>query len=94
MARPGRRNGWQRGWAVGGLVTNQKGGGYEVKIVQIMVLDDPEEVNSFLEELPAYQVIDVKVTSVLDTETDWPTIRETFMIVYTTEKTQRGNAES
>lgn len=51
-----------------------------------MVLDDPDEVNCFLNELPAEQIIDVKVTSVLDTATDWPSIRETFTIVYKTEK--------
>lgn len=57
-----------------------------MKIVQIMVLDDVDEVNEFLEELTAEQVIDVKMTSLLDTSTDWPQIRETFMVTYRKEK--------
>ncbi|HZG81587.1 MAG TPA: hypothetical protein VEZ13_12540 [Brevibacillus sp.] len=57
-----------------------------MKIVQIMVLDDVDEVNEFLEELTEEQVIDVKMTSLLDTSTDWPQIRETFMVTYQKEK--------
>ncbi|MCM3589648.1 hypothetical protein M4D58_03265 [Brevibacillus borstelensis] len=32
MERPGRRNGWQRGWAVGGLVTIWRGGSEQLEV--------------------------------------------------------------